>query len=584
MDIQFIINGTNRTAENCMEFVKYFNMDNHPYQTLSLLVPTDDVVWTDRSAAWQVLFIIMVTLLALFYTTVGIVSTILLVRRDCLRLSTRTFFAVYLSMAILGFSRATLFALDPYGILGFIGNSFPGWIVISRFLAAVGFPSLVASCTLIIATLVKLVNASHRKQWYERWSCVLPPLVIPYTIAVIAEALGHISTYSAVFSGIVCETFFVLWGLFICISFLCAGTRLLNTLKNSHRKVTILSQGGFNDYRPSNTSADQFKMHDRKTKRIARKIIVITYGTATTGVLYSLASAGAVVMVLLLTFMDCMGFVNRTSSALWLGVQFANFVTELFFAGFILYSVTDISLLLSFFKLALCCRCCVLRSSSEADSSTQQERMRDLEEGRTLEANGGTLNLENHHTDTAIEGKDQPENRFIIKTKNNSDSSIESVDPEAEEEQKNETPIRLKRGRKSDDMQEAVEPVSRPSLPLNLGSNFSIELENNISKVLSIPETPSQFHPYTLWSPKPRHRGSDPTMTRPSGDSPLADPLLRHCKSHTPTKHHQHQAHNEPLKMSPLTAEQTLVLTPPPLALTQHTPTPPKRFERQATT
>ena len=382
MDMQFVINGSNRTAENCAEYVEYFNRDRHPYETLSLLVPTNDVVWTDRSIAWTTLFILMIVLLAIFYATVGIVSVILLVRRDSLRLGTRTFFAVYLSMAILGFSRATLFALDPFGILGFISGWFPGWIVISRFLAAVGFPSLVASCTLIVATLFKLVNAKQEKQWYEKWSYVLPPLAIPYALALIAEAMGHISTYSAVFSGIVCETFFVFWGLFICISFLCAGTRLLKTLKNNHRKVTIVSQDRvFTNHRLSNTSANQFKMHDRKTKRIARKIIVITYGTATAGVLYSIASAGGVVIVLILIFMDCMGFVNMTNSALWLGIQFANFVTEIFFAGFILYSVTDISLLLSFFKIALHCQCCVLRgSSSDTSSSTQQVSMQDIPE------------------------------------------------------------------------------------------------------------------------------------------------------------------------------------------------------------
>ena len=607
--MQFVIDGSNRTAENCAEYVEYFNRDRHPYETLSLLVPTNNVVWTERSTAWTTLFIIMIVLLAIFYATVGIVSVILLVRRDSLRLKTRTFFAVYLSMAILGFSRATLFVLDPFGILGFISGWFPGWIVISRFLAAVGFPSLVASCTLIVATLFKLVNAKQEKQWYEKWSYVLPPLAIPYALALIAEAMGHIGTYSAVFSGIVCETFFVFWGLFICISFLCAGTRLLKTLKNNHRKVTIVSQDrDFTDHRPSNTSANQFKMHDRKTKRIARKIVVITYGTATAGVLYSIASAGGVVMVLLLTFMDCMGFVNMTNSALWLGVQFANFVTEIFFAGFILYSVTDISLLLSFFKLALHCRCCVLRgSSSDTSSSTQQESMQDIpevEEGGAR-ADGGTLRLENNCTDTAMQGSDQLENRYTIKTKNNSDSSMESV----EEEMK--TPLRPHPGRKlssqSHDIRAGVEPAgSRPSLPLHLETlgwskhSMPTDLEDNISKVLSIPETPSQFHPYTLWTPKPqkplkRTRGSEPSMVIPNRNSPLGDPLLRHCNSDTPTKRNQRQVTNEPLKMSPLTTEQsygTLALrhtpTPPPLSLTQHTqqknPAPPKRFERQATT
>lgn len=593
MDTQFL--STNGSNKSCLESIDYLNRNLHPYETLSLLVPIDNRVWTERNTTWYTLFKVMIALLGLLYFTVGIVSVILLVRRDSMRLGMRTFFAVYLSMAILGFSRAAFFALDPFGVLGYISDQFSAWIIVSRFMAALGFPSLVAACTLIILTLIKLANAKPGKQWYECWTYVLTLLVLPYAPALVAEALGHINTYSAIFSGIVCETFFVLWGLSICILFLSAGTRLLNTLKNSHRNTTTVSQGHAINQRQSNTSAD-FTMRDRKTRRIARKIIVITFGTATTGILYSLASAAAVILVLLLTFMDCMGLENRTSSDAWLAILFANFLTEILFVGFILYSMTDISLLLCFFKhLLLCCF-----ASTESEIQQDPElNLPSMPEGRIQENGSMQTGMYLDNPDTAIEVDDQLENRFTIKTKKNSDSSVESV--ETEEEQKS---LRHNRGRKVSrshdtltDAEEALRgrKVSRSHDALTDAkpesgvrpSKLPLDLET-VSKVLSISDSPPQ--PYSLCPPKrklKRTRGSDPTLARPNSDFSLCEPLLRHCKSHTPTNHHQHKVFSEARKLVTRQSHESLPTKPPPPPKTLSCgsmPPLPKPFERQATT
>jgi hypothetical protein len=579
------MDGSNKT---CPEFLKHFNRDLHPYQTLSLLVPTNDTVWTERTTAWYALFTIMISVLAILYLVVGVISVILLVRRDCLRLGTRTFFAVYLSMAILGFSRAALFILDPFGIFGYISDHFDAWIIVSRFLAVAGFPSLVAACTLIILTLFKLVNAKQGRQWYERWINVLILLVFPYIPAVTAEALSHINSESAVFSGLVCETFFVFWGLSICILFLCAGTRLLNALKINQRKATRVSEGHPTLERPGKGFINQNDLRERKTRRIARKITVITFGTAITGILYSLAAAGAVVMVLLLNFMDCMGFRARTSSELWLAIQFGNFLTEILFAGFILYSMTDVSLLLSFLKLLLCWCFRSSRSSSPSNSSSPESTPDTVtgtfspEEGR-IEEDGGGMTIQNqyHCADTVIEEQLQ-ENRFTIQTKNHSDSSIESEEQE-EEQPMPLTPLRDHPGRRSPDDDTEEERRTRPTLPLNL---------DTISKVLSIPEP-------LVSKPKPlltRTRGSDPTFgTRSAAAAPKLVPdrkislnvemPLRNYKSQAPTYTKCHTPYR-PHKMSPLTTPPqsygTVSQKPyPPHPLL---PKPFTEFERQKNT
>lgn len=560
MDFLNSTNSSNSTAKSCLEHIDYLNRDLHPYQTLSLLVPTDDGVWTERSKNWLILFKVMITLLALLYLTVGIVSAILLVRKDCLRLTTRTFFAVYLSMTILGFSRAALLVLDPFGILGYISDRFPAWIIVSRFLATGGFPSLVAACTLIVLTLVKLVKAGPGKQWYESWCYVLTLLAIPYVIALAAETLGHTGTYPAIFSGLLCEMLFVFWGLFICIAYLVAGTRLLNTLNKCHRNVTMLSENSLASHRSSNTSAE-FKIQDKKTKRIAQKIIVITFGTAAAGIIYAVVSAGAVVMLLLLNFMDCMGFVNQTNSAAWLAVQFVSFITEIVFACLILYSITDVSLLVSFIKFLLVCqpcRSCGSVGEKEAERGSPETLVSSIppDEGRLQESSETEIGKCPCEMATEADHHHQG-NQFVLKTKKTSDSSLES-----DEEQQ--STLRKHPGRKmaiSRSLDIAISPES--SQPLDI---------HTVSQVLSIGDV---SHPH--WPSKlklKRNRGSDPMMTRPAGAEHSALPL-RHCQSHTP-RHPKH--HNMSPLVTPLLAPVTPLLAPP----TPH-PLHPQSYQRQRT-
>ena len=359
---------TNRTNLSCLDNIGAVTDPLEPYQTLSLLVPINDTVWTDRSKTWTISFIIIISLFALTYFCIGLSSVVLMIRKDSLRTSTKTFFAVYLTMIILGFSRAALFTLDPFGVLGFIGGNFDGWIIVSRYLNSLGFPSLVGACTLIILTLVKLAQSTDlQKQWYEYWKYVLILIAIPYVTALTAESLGHITQLTALFSGLACEIFFSLWGISVCIFYLVAGKNLLVKLQAAHRRATMLSESSSvtnTIQRTGEDASSYFKRHHSKAKRIKRKIVKITFGTAIAGIFYALVSAGGVIMVLLLIFYDCMGRDRRTNSDWWLAVQFFNHIAEIILAAFILYSITDASKFTEFLQFILsCCYCCFSRDS-----------------------------------------------------------------------------------------------------------------------------------------------------------------------------------------------------------------------------
>ncbi len=440
-------NNSNESNLTCFGGIKEITDPLQPYQTLSLLVPTDDRVWTERDLTWNILFIIIISLLAVTYFCIGLTSVVLMIRKDCLRIATKTFFAVYLTMAILGFSRAILFVVDPFGILGFIGEPFQVWIIVSRYLASVGFPSLVGACTLIVLTLVKLAKTSLGKQWYEYWSYSLIVIAIPYTIAITAETLGHIQTYTALLTGLTCETFFVIWGVSICIFYLIAGKNLLNKVNTRHRKATMLSEststtntvqqcGGVSE------SSRYFAKQHSKAQRIKRKIVIVTFGTAVSGILYALVSAGGVAMVLLLIFYDCMGSRHRTNSAAWLAVQFTNYITEILLAIFILYSMTDMTKFVEFLKLVLscCCYCCFGMMpaggddsttspghSMEDDPETASGHVHDLgeAEGEEAEMQRARSEIPCETSGIPTQNRSQPERRFQIEL-NDPDGSLQS--------------------------------------------------------------------------------------------------------------------------------------------------------------
>ena len=390
-----LFNDSNETdVDNltCRENIDVVTSELDTYQTLSLLVPTDDNVWTERDQTWMVLFSIIISVFALVYFCIGLTAVVLMVRKNCLRIPTKTFFAVYLCMIILGFSRSVLFILDPFGILGFIRELFPAWIIISRFLASVGFPSLVGACTLIILTLVKLAKTSVGKQWYEHWSYVLLLTAIPYAIAITAESLGYITHFAALLSGLICETFFVLWGVSICIFYLLAGKHLLNKIVKRQRRATKLTESNSTTsavIQSANAeSAAYFAKHYSKAQRIKRKIIIITFGTAIAGIFYAVVSAGGVIMVLLLIFYDCMGLFHKTNAVAWLAVQFLNYVAEILLSIFILYSMTDVSKFVEFLKFAVscCCFCCFTEEPmSMGDDSEGRDPGHNVPEGQNAQ-------------------------------------------------------------------------------------------------------------------------------------------------------------------------------------------------------
>ena len=299
---------------------------------------------------WDAFFYTYIAILAALFLALGIISTMLLIKRDCVRLQTKLFFIIYTCIAILGYSKATWLVLDPFGLVGFIQDAFSEWFVVSRLIDAAGFPSLVASYTLMIATLLK-ISTKPGHQWYHEWKMTTPLLVAPFLVVYTAEIVALIVPYPGLISVVICELVFMVWGIVVCLLFLYAGNRLLRKVRRRQLRSMRVSDAQLKGTNQSDIAArsqyvtSEQQRHQNQFRKTSRKITLITYATVFFTFTYSLVTTGRAVLICFVLFDSCLGYQDqRGSSAAWLVLEISQRVIEVLLALVLLYSITDITL------------------------------------------------------------------------------------------------------------------------------------------------------------------------------------------------------------------------------------------------
>ena len=418
--------------------------DKEPYEILALLTPLNTEIWEKRSVGWMTVFKIYIGVFAAFYMLLAIMAIVMIYRKDCIRLQTKTFLAVYSIIAVLGFSRTLFLILDPYGLIGFIKDHFARWIIISRFIAALGFPSLVASYTLVFLTLLKLSKTSARSKWYQKWKFVAPIAAIPYVIALGAEIIGNTAPYPALISVIACESALTIFGVLICGVFLFAGRRLTHKIRLQERRTIRLSSirtgEGENSQvveQRTNFAAQEYERHHRRFEKTTRKITIITYATALLGILYSIITATNVVVISLFVFYNCLGFRARGSSAAWLILQIGLRSAEIPLALVMFYSITDVTNMVKYIRCN-CCRktrqpvpCKRQTALGHLHLNTSSQSTMGLVESRTTHTSMESVNINaqaagTESQDATVDESDANPRAFMLNAQGDSESSIET--------------------------------------------------------------------------------------------------------------------------------------------------------------
>lgn len=364
----------NGTPSSCLDL-----KNDSVLEILSALSPNcDRGAWSPLSAAWKVFFYLLTSLSALLFLLLGIVCVILLLKRhSAQRFKAKTFIAIDVSLSILGFSRFLFYILDPFGIAGFC-DGHVACVVTSRLLFSLGFPSLTAAYTLVFITLWHSAKMKLGRNCIQHWRLIIPLCFIHYFVAIIVEIIGAVGPYSVVFLVLTCEAVFTLWGLFVCVTFLLAGCRLLQSIKVSVRQSSIVcreresvkeGENKHNSLKKDTLrtySVTTMKLKARKQhKQAIRKITIITYISASLGGLYSLLTIAQLVMVSLQLFGPCPEKSSgeyHSNSDVWLLLRYISTVIEYFMAVLLIYSINDFRPIV---KWITGCLCCVSKTEKE---------------------------------------------------------------------------------------------------------------------------------------------------------------------------------------------------------------------------
>lgn len=347
---QCLIYHTKMNTSLCIDILR--NKSGH--LLLFYLAPVDDEpLWQPRSRLWCLMFVLFTAIYSLFYLKLGIVSLTMFIKRNCARLPTKTFAVIYSCLAVLGFSRLLMLVLDPLGIMGWLMNRFSHWVILSRLLAALGFPSITASYTLVFLTLYKATDPGASRLWLQNWRVVVSIAAVHYAIPLVAEGIANIASYPALISVMACEAFFVLWGVLIGVSYLFAGGRLRRKLKGQCSKTITRSLSRLERRPPVGLKGEEYRRHYKAIANTVRKIGLISYGTAILGILYAAARVASLTAILIFLFQDCTN--SQGNPVVWLSIKTATTTLEIPLAFVMLYSVTDVQGVLKRVKRTCCC-------------------------------------------------------------------------------------------------------------------------------------------------------------------------------------------------------------------------------------
>ena len=176
----------------------------------------------------------------LLFSLVSLHSLVALVRLKRRKVYSRPplFIAVNALLGILGFTRAIYLFVDPYES-GEHHIRFPRWL--SRLLFGLAYPCLSSSfCFVHLAFLevTKLKLGSSRLHSPRFLGLVVTAHFILVFVAEITSAIKPSSGKLL----IVCQSFFILWGLLLSVSFIYSGTKVIREAAKTRKQLTSIGE------------------------------------------------------------------------------------------------------------------------------------------------------------------------------------------------------------------------------------------------------------------------------------------------------------------------------------------------------
>ena len=181
--------------------------------------------WKKAKGVWGVAWEFHWIGLGLAFSTLAITSVVALVRSNKKKRFGRTTFVMAINslLLILGVARALYLFVDPYESRQ-NGVEVPRWI--SQLLYNISFPCLTSAFTLIFLVFLGVAKLQLVSKRLQKAGFLIAIISLHFAVVLFAEVSGIIDPDFAI-PMIICQIYFIVWGLLLSVSFMYGGLRVI---------------------------------------------------------------------------------------------------------------------------------------------------------------------------------------------------------------------------------------------------------------------------------------------------------------------------------------------------------------------
>ena len=205
------------------------------------VVPEPGPDWKTAKQEWGMAWELHCYGLGAAFALLAINSLVAMILADKKKAFSRrlVFVAVNSLQVLFGMSRALYLWIDPYESKTMVSNC-PVWI--TRPLFGIAFPCLTSSFCLIHLAFLEIAKVQLVPQKIQNLSVVAIIVAFHFMVVIVSDTtVAFKATFTELL--IVCQSFFIVWGLVNSISFMYSGSKVIRQARRIQEQLLAIQQG-----------------------------------------------------------------------------------------------------------------------------------------------------------------------------------------------------------------------------------------------------------------------------------------------------------------------------------------------------
>lgn len=201
-------------------------------------VPQSEPVpdWKEARELWGIAWEFHWIGFGLAFSALAITSSIALVRANKKKRFGRKAYVIAINslLLILGVTRALYLLIDPYESKQ-NGIKMPKWF--AQFLFNVAFPCLTSSFGLIFLVFLRVAKLQLVPERLKNARYLVGIILFHFAIVLVADIAAAIDYSNVHIFFIICQLFFIIWGLLLSATFIYSGLKVIYRAKNVEKQL-----------------------------------------------------------------------------------------------------------------------------------------------------------------------------------------------------------------------------------------------------------------------------------------------------------------------------------------------------------